>query len=111
MTNQVELHPFFVQEKLREFSSARGVVLTGYSPLGAAHGLWARPDKAKNLLRDPRLEAIGEKYGKGAAQVVLRWMVSLWAAFYIAVVNNAINLLYKQNVVALLRYKKSPRFN
>ena len=85
VTNQVELNPFFVQERLREFSATRGVVLTGYSPLGAAHGLWARPDKAKNLLRDPRLEAIGEKYGKGAAQVVLRWMVSLWAAFCIAV--------------------------
>ncbi len=75
MTNQVELHPYFPNRQLCRFSADRGVVVTAYSPLGAAHGLWARPERAKNLLRDPTLQAMADKYGKSVAQVVLRWMV------------------------------------
>jgi diketogulonate reductase-like aldo/keto reductase len=77
VTNQVECHPFFAQEKLRAFMVSRGVIMTGYSPLAASHGHWPRPAEASNLLQDPKLTAIGQKYGKSPAQVVLRWMVIL----------------------------------
>lgn len=62
MVNQVELHPLLNQGALREYCKKEQIAIEAWSPLG--HG---------NLLSDPRLVAIGEKYGKSAAQVILRW--------------------------------------
>ncbi|MBQ9348835.1 MAG: aldo/keto reductase, partial [Oscillibacter sp.] len=62
--NQVELHPFFVQEKAVENMKAYGVVPQAWGPLAEGkHGIFTDPD----------LTEIGKKYGKSAAQVVLRW--------------------------------------
>ena len=62
--NQVELHPFFAQEGALENMKAYGVVPQAWGPLAEGkHGIFADPD----------LTAIGNKYGKSAAQVVLKW--------------------------------------
>jgi len=62
--NQVELHPFFVQQGAIENMKALGVAPQAWGPLAEGkHGIFT----------DPELVAIGEKYGKSAAQVVLRW--------------------------------------
>jgi len=62
--NQVELHPFFVQEGALENMKAYGVVPQAWGPLAEGkHGIFIDPD----------LTAIGNKYGKSAAQVVLKW--------------------------------------
>lgn len=62
--NQVELHPFFAQEAALENMKAYGVVPQAWGPLAEGkHGIFA----------DPELIGIGEKYGKSAAQVALRW--------------------------------------
>lgn len=64
--DQIELHPFFVQEAALENMKAYGVVPQAWGPLAEGkHGIFT----------DPELVAIGEKYGKSAAQVVLRWNV------------------------------------
>ena len=64
--NQVELHPYFVQEGALENMKAYGVVPQAWGPLAEGkHGIFT----------DPELTAIGEKYGKTAAQVALRWNV------------------------------------
>lgn len=34
-TNQVELHPYLPQTKLKAFCEERGILLTAYSPIGA----------------------------------------------------------------------------
>jgi len=60
--NQVELHPFLPQDALRTFDASHDIVTEAWSPL--ARGL---------AVSDPVLAAIGEKYGKSAAQVTLRW--------------------------------------
>jgi len=60
--NQVELHPFLPQDALRAFDASHDIVTEAWSPL--ARGL---------AVSDPVLSAIGEKYGKSAAQVTLRW--------------------------------------
>ncbi len=62
--NQVELHPFFAQEKAVENMKAYGIVPQAWGPL--AEGKHC-------IFTDPELVKIGEKYGKSAAQVVLRW--------------------------------------
>ena len=62
--NQVELHPFFVQQAEVDNMKAYGVVPQAWGPLAEGkHGIFTEPE----------LTAIGEKYGKTAAQVALRW--------------------------------------
>ena len=61
---QVEAHPYFTQSELRRTLDKYGIRLMAWYPLG--HG-----DKA--LLREPVFVALGEKYGKTPAQVILRW--------------------------------------
>lgn len=62
--NQVELHPYFVQQAAIDNMKAYGVVPQAWGPLAEGkHGIFT----------DPELTAIGNKYGKTAAQVALRW--------------------------------------
>ena len=62
--DQVELHPFFQQWDALENMRSYGVQPMAWGPLAEGkHGIFT----------DPELTAIGEKYGKSAAQVVLRW--------------------------------------
>lgn len=64
--NQVELHPFFTQEDAIVLMKEYGVVPQAWGPLAEGkHGIFTDPD----------LTAIGEKYGKSAAQVALRWNI------------------------------------
>ena len=65
--NQIELHPQLAQRELRAFHAERGIATEAWSPLG----------QGKGLLDLPVLAEIGAKYGKTAAQVVLRWHVQL----------------------------------
>lgn len=72
--NQVEGHPYLIQNKLREFCEARGIKLTAYCPLGSPDRPWASADEPP-LLHHPRLKEIGSKYGKTAAAVLLRFQI------------------------------------
>jgi 2,5-diketo-D-gluconate reductase A len=65
--NQIELHPGFPQEQLREFGNRHGIVTESWSPLGRGHG----------LLESPVVTAIADAHGKTPAQVVLRWHLQL----------------------------------
>jgi 2,5-diketo-D-gluconate reductase A len=65
--NQVELHPRFTQAELRSYHGEHGIATEAWSPIG----------QGGDLLRDPALVQLGEKYGKTPAQVVLRWHVQL----------------------------------
>ncbi|MBU9723013.1 MULTISPECIES: aldo/keto reductase [Bacillaceae] len=62
MVNQVEYHPHLGQLELLDFCRKQEIQLEAWSPL-----------KQGQLLDEPTLTAIGEKYGKSAAQVILRW--------------------------------------
>ncbi|MDQ3579621.1 MAG: aldo/keto reductase [Actinomycetota bacterium] len=64
--NQVELHPNLPQTELRAFHAEHGIATEAWSPL--AQG---------NLIGDPKVVRVGEKYGKSGAQVLLRWHVQL----------------------------------
>lgn len=64
--NQVELHPFFAQENALENMKEYGVTPMAWGPLSEGkHGIFSHP----------MLTAIGEKYGKSAAQIALKWNV------------------------------------
>lgn len=60
--NQIELHPRFAQKGHRAAHERLQILTESWSPLGQG-----------TLLADPTLVSIGGKYGKSAAQVVLRW--------------------------------------
>ena len=64
MVNQVETHPFNQQKVAHEWMNKYGVVHEAWAPFGEGRG---------GLFTDPVLVKIGEKYGKTAAQVILRW--------------------------------------
>lgn len=61
---QTELHPYHQEPKLKALLKENGIVPQAWYPLG--HG-----DKA--LLSEPLFAELGEKYGKSAAQIILRW--------------------------------------
>jgi diketogulonate reductase-like aldo/keto reductase len=69
--NQIEMHPYFTQQKLVDFCKYHGIALTAYSPLGSPGNF---KDKG-SLLDDPVIRELSLKYGKKPAQIILRWGV------------------------------------
>lgn len=64
--DQVESSPQFTNQELIGQLRAKGIATEAWSPLGGTGG---------NLLSNPVLAGIGAKYGKSAAQVVIRWHI------------------------------------
>ncbi|MDQ2749707.1 MAG: aldo/keto reductase [Pseudonocardiales bacterium] len=65
--NQVELHPYLTQARLRQFHDEHGIATEAWSPLA----------KGGRLLADPVVSSLAEKYGKTPAQIVIRWHLQL----------------------------------
>ena len=64
MVNQIELHPFYAQYDAIENMKQYGCVPQAWGPLAEGkHGIFTHPV----------LTEIGEKYGKTAAQIALKW--------------------------------------
>ena len=63
---QTELHPYNQEPKLKEFLRENGIIPQAWYPLG--HG-------DKKLLQKPIFRELGQKYGKSAAQIILRWHI------------------------------------
>lgn len=66
MVNQLEVHLFQQQKAARPILKKYGTQLMAWSPLAQGKN---------NLFADPTLKEIGEKYGKTAAQVNLRFLI------------------------------------
>nr|KJB31328.1 hypothetical protein B456_005G186800 [Gossypium raimondii] len=66
---KVEFNPLWNQKKLREYCKANGVLLIGYSPLGASGTLWG----SSRVLENEVLKEIAEAKGKTVAQICLKW--------------------------------------
>lgn len=75
VTNQVECGPTIQQKKLIEFCKQKEIILTAYTPLGRMTAVSESGPKA--AVDDERVIAIGKKYGKSPAQVVLRYLTQL----------------------------------
>ncbi len=64
--NQIEINPFHQQLIAAEVNNKYGVQLQGWAPFA----------EGKNGMFDNfTLKAIGDKYGKSVAQVILRWLL------------------------------------
>ncbi|WP_417033586.1 aldo/keto reductase [Companilactobacillus farciminis] len=65
--NQIELHPYFNQEPMRQFDADNGIVTMDWSPLG----------RASSVLQDELLVKLSKKYKKTVGQMILRWELQL----------------------------------
>ena len=62
--NQIEIHPYFVQDDLRVFDRAHGIATEAWSPIAQGQ-----------CLDDPAIVAIARRLGRTPAQVTLRWHI------------------------------------
>jgi len=80
---QIELHAYSQQKTLRAVCIKHGISVCAYSPLGSLgikefYKSMGRDWEAKlNMLNDPLVLEIASRYGKTAAQVLLRFLVQL----------------------------------
>ena len=63
--NQIETHPYLVQQEAIDYCSEAGILVEAWSPLMSG----------QTALGDPAIQAIAVAHGKTAAQVILRWHV------------------------------------
>ena len=66
VVNQVELHPYYTQEKALETMKYYNVVPEAWAPLGGGR---------YNPFEDEMLKGIAAKYNKSVGQVILRWNI------------------------------------
>lgn len=66
MINQIETHPEFPQNELHKFMKEHQILHEAWGPLGQGK---------HNLLSQPVLVELAEKYDKTPAQIVLRWHI------------------------------------
>ena len=66
MVNQMETHIFNQQKSLKEWADKYDIRLEAWAPFGEGRG---------GTFDNPVILRIGEKYGKTAAQVMLRWNI------------------------------------
>ena len=66
MVNQVETHPLNQQIEAKKWMDKYGVQIEAWAPFGEGRG---------GLFQNEALAAIGAKYGKSTAQVMLRWHI------------------------------------
>ena len=62
MVNQVEFHPYLVQQNLIDYCNAKSIQYEGWSPLMRG-----------KIFEIDLLRKLSEKYKKSIAQLVLRW--------------------------------------
>ena len=67
MVNQLQCNPLIQQNGIQEYLNDFGTKMMAWGPLGG--------QGVDGVRQSPILAAIGEKYGKTASQVALRWLI------------------------------------
>ncbi len=61
--NQIEIHPYWINEANVQADKDRGIATEAWSPLG----------RGSNSLKEPVILKLAKKYNKNAGQIILRW--------------------------------------
>lgn len=75
--NQVELHPYFIQQDVRGANAGYGITTQSWSPIG---GVYRRhqpvdPHHLSGPLDDPVIVELASRYARTPAQIILRWHI------------------------------------
>ena len=62
--NQIEAHPYFINDEVRAYGRGHGIVTEAWSPIAQGE-----------VLGDPTVRGVAELVGRTPAQVVLRWHI------------------------------------
>jgi 2,5-diketo-D-gluconate reductase A len=62
--NQIELHPYLLNEEVRSYGESHGIATEAWSPIAKGR-----------VLDDPAVTEIADRLGRTPAQVVLRWHI------------------------------------
>jgi 2,5-diketo-D-gluconate reductase A len=62
--NQIEVHPYFANDRVRSYGREHGIVTEAWSPIAQGE-----------VLDDPAITRIAERVARTPAQVVLRWHI------------------------------------
>jgi len=73
--NQVEMHPYLPQTKLRHFCNENGITVVAYSPLGSpGNADYLNSQGApESLMSTKVVDRVARKAGKTPAQVLIKW--------------------------------------
>jgi len=63
--NQIELHPYFNQQKELAWNTEHGIITESWSPLG----------RANSVLLEPAIIEIAKAHNKSVTQIILRWHI------------------------------------
>ncbi|WP_268912237.1 aldo/keto reductase [Lentilactobacillus sp. SPB1-3] len=61
--NQVEIHPYWNNQRIIDADNERGIVTEAWSPLG----------RGSSALQEPIIQELAKKYDKNVGQIILRW--------------------------------------
>lgn len=67
--NQVEAHPWFPNQKLKDFCDAHGILMTCFSPFAGQKA------DGKTLIHHPAVKQLASKNGMGVGQLLQSWAV------------------------------------
>lgn len=70
VTNQIQCHPYLAQNELKKFCEMNHIILTAFAPLGNP----GKPEK-RQLLTDPAILRLAQKYYKSAAQILIKFQI------------------------------------
>ena len=76
--NEVEFNPYLYQKDLKEFCDKEGIKILAYYPMVKGRLCTAELVKEKDLdlLNEPNVKKLAEKYGKTSGQIVLNWHIN-----------------------------------
>ncbi|WP_395350824.1 aldo/keto reductase [Levilactobacillus parabrevis] len=61
--NQIEVHPYWNQERMVTANHERGILTEAWSPLG----------RGSSVIKEPLIQSLAAKYHKNVVQIILRW--------------------------------------
>jgi len=75
--NQVELHPYFIQQDVRDANARYGITTQSWSPIG---GVYQRhppvdPHHVSGPLDNPVIVELAARHARTPAQIILRWHI------------------------------------
>ena len=71
--NQIELHPYFAEQALRETHERHGIVTQSWAPIGGVYDRNQTTGITTKPLQNPVILELAAKHDKTPAQIIIRW--------------------------------------